>query len=71
MPGAAIFQATCPGCEQTAKFIELKVEACVQPDGGPPKAWQGFKCLACNQRTKEVEGADGVHRFVDGRHVIE
>ena len=67
---AQLFSATCPQCGQGTRFVELKVEACLQPDEGTSKAWYGFKCLACNKRMKQVPVAAGVHQWVDGRHVV-
>ena len=70
MTGAAIFEATCPQCSAATRFVELRVEACLQPDEGPTKAWYGFRCFSCGKRMKEVPSAEGTHRFVDGEHVV-
>jgi hypothetical protein len=71
VPGARIFPGTCPACGQSARFVEMKVEACLAPDEGPVKAWRGFKCMACGKKTKEVPSREGLHHWVGDDHVVQ
>jgi hypothetical protein len=63
-----VFQASCPACGATRKFIEFKAEPCTP--GSEAERRYGFRCLACKTILPElVDLNGGRHLWTDGRHV--